>query len=121
MKYILNDDLDRILEDENLDLTPGQEERLAKMLRNAIRDTAEFDSPLIRRVEEKGKPFCFRCGQEPVYEVLLRHKLSGKVEDGPFWPLCGPCMRQIPWERVFAETVDMLEEQYGPPLGAETE
>jgi len=53
MKYILNDDLDRILEDENLDLTPGQEERLAKMLRNAIRDTAEFDSPLVRRVEEK--------------------------------------------------------------------
>ena len=53
MKYILNDDLDRILEDENLDLTPGQEERLTVMLRNAIRDTADFGSPLIRRVEEK--------------------------------------------------------------------
>ena len=62
------------------------------------------------------KPFCFRCGGEPLYEVSLRHKLSGKVEDGPFWPLCAVCLRQIPWERVFADTLDVLEERYGREL-----
>jgi len=56
MKYILRDDLGWILEDDNLGLTPGQEERLAKLLRNVTRDTAEFDSPLILKeiVEMKG-------------------------------------------------------------------
>ena len=53
MKYILRDDLGWILEDDNLGLTPGQEERLAKLLRNVTRDTAEFDSPLILKKMNK--------------------------------------------------------------------
>ena len=60
----------------------------------------------------KCKPFCFRCGCEPKYQLSLQIKQAdGIVSDGPFWPLCYSCFLEIPWGEVLGDTVRGYEEK----------
>ena len=56
------------------------------------------------------KPFCFRCGGEPRYQLSLRMQGDDGVwRDGPFWPLCLKCFLWFPWARVLVKTVQAEE------------
>ena len=56
------------------------------------------------------KPFCFRCGAEPKYQLSLRYKRpDGQVQDGPFWPFCYSCFQNIPWTKTLIDTVLGIE------------
>ena len=57
------------------------------------------------------KPFCFRCGGEPKYQLSLIIKEGEETEEGPFWPMCFQCFMEIPWERVLRNTVQGYEDQ----------
>ena len=57
------------------------------------------------------KPFCFRCGmQPPLYQLELKTNFAGIVEDGPFWPMCGQCIREIDWRDVLIKTTLGMED-----------
>ncbi len=63
---------------------------------------------------EANKSFCFRCGGEPKYQLELTVQLpDGKVEQGPFWPLCYKCFLQIEWTPILRATVKGMETPRG--------
>ena len=53
------------------------------------------------------KPFCFRCGGEPKYQLTL----NKQGESGPFWPLCFQCFLVIPWAEILRAVVEGMEKQ----------
>ena len=57
------------------------------------------------------KPFCFRCGEEPKYQLSLQIKGKEGIEEGPFWPLCFKCFMKIPWDTVLRPTVQGYEDR----------
>ncbi len=56
--------------------------------------------------------FCFKCGKDPTYQLELKHKHNGKIQGGPFWPMCYDCMCSVSWGDILHNTVIGIESLY---------
>ena len=51
------------------------------------------------------KPFCFRCGGVPKYQVTLKTP----DETLGIWPLCEACFTLVPWGEILNDTIQEEE------------